>query len=192
MNNQFGLLGGQPPGGPPSLGLLGQPQPFMSQPPMVDPAMLEQPPGPGHPGQQPDPVLEQIAALVEQQGAEAMTPEMPPPLPQMPAQAPVAAPQPEQPKQEPPNLLPYDGNRIADEYIARLMMNPAMGATLGGIAPMPGYDPKQAFANWSAGINQPGQPLPHQAYKGPGYGEQLRMEGARAQADEAMRSASRI
>jgi hypothetical protein len=190
MNQPFGLLGGQqqPPGG---LGLLGQPQPFMSQPPMVDPAMLEQPPGPGHPGQQPDPVLEQIAALVEQQGAEAMTPEMPPPLPQMPAQAPVAAPQPEQPKQEPPNLLPYEGNRIADEYIARLQMNPFSGPTI-GMPGMPGYDPKQAFANWSAGINQPGQPLPHPAYKGPGYGEQLRMEGARAQADEAMRSASRI
>jgi hypothetical protein len=192
MNNQFGLLGGQPPGGPPSLGLLGQPQPFMSQPPMVDPAMLEQPPGPGHPGQQPDPVLEQIAALVEQQGAEPMTPEMPPPLPQMPAQAPVAAPQPEQPKQEPPNLLPYDGNRIADEYIARLQMNPFSGPTI-GMPGMPGYDPRQAVANWTAGINQPqGQPLPHPAYKGPGYGEQLRMEHARRQADESVRAASQI
>jgi hypothetical protein len=120
MNNQFGLLGGQPPGGPP--GLLGQPQ---------------------------------------------------------------------QPQQEPPNLLPSDGNRIADESIARLMMNPSAGTTL-GMPGMPGYDPRQAFANWAAGINQPGQPLPHQAYKGPGYGEQLRMEGARAQADEALRSASRI
>jgi hypothetical protein len=179
MNNQFGLLGGQPPGGPP--GLLGQPQQ-----PVMDPAMLSllQPPGsepqaPPPVGGQADPVLEQIAALVAQQGAEQ--------------QAPAAQPPPEKPQQEPTNLLPYDGNRIADEYIARLMMNPAMGPALGGIAPMPGYDPKQAFANWSAGINQPqGQPLPHPAYKGPGYGEQLRMEGARAQADEALRSASRI
>jgi hypothetical protein len=97
-----------------------------------------------------------------------------------------------QPQQEPFNGLPSEGNRIADEYIARLMMNPSAGTTLGGIAPMPGYDPTQAFANWSARINQPGQPLPHQGYKGPGYGEQLRMEHARRQADESVRAASQI
>jgi hypothetical protein len=194
MNNPglLGLLGGgQPPG---TLGLMGQPQlpmpPGHSQPQM-DPAITLGM-GPGNPQPMPqapqsDPVLEQIAALVAQQGAPAAQP--PVPQPQEPAPA---APQPEEEQEEPFNWLPYEGNRIADEYIARLMMNPAMGPTLGGIAPMPGYDPKQAFANWSASINQPGQPLPHQAYRGPGYGEQLRMEHARRQADEAIRASSQI
>jgi hypothetical protein len=186
MNNQFGLLGGQPPGGPP--GLLGQPMP---QQPMMDPAMLSglQPPGaepqaPPPDGGQIDPMMVQaLLAAMEQQAV----PQMPAQPQPQPMQEPVPPPQP-----EPFNGLPSQGNSIADEYIARLQMNPSAGATL-GMPGMPGYDPRQAFANWQAGINQPqGQPLPHPAYKGPGYGEQLRMEGARAQADEAMRSASRI
>jgi hypothetical protein len=195
MNNPglLGLLGGgQLPG---AFGIMGQqplPMPPGHSEPEVDPAIMLGM-GPGNPQPMPqapqsDPVLEQIAAMVAQQGA----PVAQPPMPQVQPHQPITPPQPEQPKQEPPNLLPYEGNRIADEYIARLMMNPAMGPTLGGIAPMPGYDPKQAFANWSASINQPGQPLPHPAYKGPGYGEQLRMDAARAQADESLRSASRI
>jgi hypothetical protein len=176
MNNYPGLMGGaqRPPDMP---GLLGQ------RPPMVPPDQMAPPPAP------PDPVLEQIAALVAQQDISA--PQMPPQMSRQP-EAPPEPPQPEQPKEEPFNWLPHEGNRIADEYIARLQMNPAAGPMLGGIAPMPGYDPKQAFANWSAGLNQPDQPRPHPAYKGPGYGEQLRMDAARAQADESLRSASRI
>jgi hypothetical protein len=81
-----------------------------------------------------------------------------------------------------------EGNRMVDEYIARLQMNPAANSMPG----LPGYNQQHAYANWMAGHNQPDQPLPHPDYKGTGYGEQLRMEAARAQADENLRSASRI
>jgi hypothetical protein len=188
MNNpSFGLLGGgQPPGGPP--GLLGQPMP---QQPMMDPAMLSGLQPPGAEPQAPPPDCGQIDPMMVQALLAAMEQQAAPQMPAQPQPQPMQAPA--QPQPEPFNGLPSQGNSIADEYIARLQMNPALGPMLGGIAPMPGYDPQQAFANWQAGINQPqGQPLPHPAYKGPGYGEQLRMEGARAQADEAMRSASRI
>jgi hypothetical protein len=76
-----------------------------------------------------------------------------------------------------------DVNRWVNDYLARVGMNPEQYRNKPGL---PGFDPQQAYANWYAGHN--GQPLPHEGYKGPGYGDQLLMDNAEKQAMEALRA----
>jgi hypothetical protein len=82
----------------------------------------------------------------------------------------------------------HEGNRMADEYIAAVLRNPAM-ANMVPMPALPGFDQQQALANL---VPQQDGTLPHPDYKGPGWGEWQRVLDARAQADANAYAASRI
>jgi hypothetical protein len=82
----------------------------------------------------------------------------------------------------------HEGNRMADEYIAAVLRNPAM-ANMVPMPAMPGFNPQQALAN---SVPQQDGSLQHPDYKGPGWGEWQRALDARAQADANAYAASRV
>jgi hypothetical protein len=93
----------------------------------------------------------------------------------------------EEKKEAAPSPL-HEGNRMADEYIAAVLRNPAM-ANMVPMPAMPGFNPQQALAN---SVPQQDGSLQHPDYKGPGWGEWQRVLDARAQADANAYAASRI